>query len=80
MKKARPIRMCIACRRRFPQDSLIRLKQEGNAIVVHDGVGRSFYICSECARNEKKRRGLLKRFRQKDERLIELLKELIDNG
>lgn len=80
MKKSQPIRMCIACRSRFPQKELIRLKQKGENIVLYDNMGRSFYLCKECCTNEKKIKGLIKRFRQEEERFVKLLKELIENG
>ncbi|MCD6653364.1 MAG: DUF448 domain-containing protein [Sulfurovum sp.] len=80
MKKSQPIRMCIACRSRFPQKDLIRLKQAKENIVAYDNEGRSFYLCDECSINEKKIKGLIKRFKQEEERFIKLLKELIKNG
>ncbi|DAB40246.1 MAG TPA: hypothetical protein CFH81_08605 [Sulfurovum sp. UBA12169] len=80
MKKSQPIRMCIACRSRFPQKDLIRLKQAEEGFVAYDNEGRSFYLCDECSVNEKKIKGLIKRFKQEEERFIKLLKELIKNG
>jgi len=80
MKKSQPIRMCIACRNRHPQNSLIRLKLEGKDIVAFDGKGRSFYLCDICSQNEKKIKGLVKRFKQDEERFTKLLKELMKNG
>ena len=80
MKKTQPIRMCISCRSRHPQNSLIRLKLEGKDVLAHDGRGRSFYLCSECSINEKKIKGLMKRFKQDGERFDKLLKELVNNG
>ena len=80
MKKSQPIRMCIACRSRFPQKDLIKLKQVKENIVAYDNEGRSFYLCDECSINEKKIKGLIKRFKQEEERFIKLLKELIKNG
>ena len=76
MKKSQPTRMCIACRSRYPQNSLIRLKQEGKDIVAFDGKGRSFYLCSVCCVNGKKIKGLTKRFKQDEERFVTLLKQL----
>jgi predicted RNA-binding protein YlxR (DUF448 family) len=76
MKKSQPTRMCIACRSRHPQNTLIRLKHEGNKVVAFDGKGRSFYLCDVCIRNEKKIKGLVKRFKQDEERFTKLLKEL----
>jgi predicted RNA-binding protein YlxR (DUF448 family) len=80
MKKSQPVRMCIACRSRHPQNSLIRLKLEGKDVVAFDGRGRSFYLCDICSTNEKKIKGLTKRFKQDEERFVKLLKELIKNG
>jgi len=80
MKKTQPIRMCISCRSRHPQNRLIRLKLEGRDVIAHNGNGRSFYLCDECSANEKKIKGLTKRFKQNEERFVKLLKELINNG
>ena len=80
MKKSQPIRMCISCRDRHPQKSLIRLKLEGKDVVAFDGKGRSFYLCESCSKNEKKIKGLTKRFKQDEERFVKLLKELMNNG
>jgi predicted RNA-binding protein YlxR (DUF448 family) len=77
MKKSQPIRMCIACRSRYPQKSLIRLKQNGKEIVAFDGIGRSFYLCKECVKDEKKIKGLAKRFKQDKEQLARLLGALV---
>jgi len=80
MKKSQPTRMCIACRSRHPQNTLIRLKLSGKDVVVYDGQGRSFYLCNDCVKNEKKVKGLVKRFKQDKERFIKLLKELLNDG
>ncbi|KYJ86344.1 DUF448 domain-containing protein [Sulfurovum riftiae] len=77
MKKSQPIRMCISCRSRHPQKSLIRLKQDGKEIVAFDGTGRSFYLCQVCVRDEKKLKGLAKRFKQDAEQLARLLGTLV---
>jgi predicted RNA-binding protein YlxR (DUF448 family) len=76
MKNSQPTRMCITCRSRHPQNTLIRLKQEDDEIVAYDGKGRSFYLCDVCVNNDKKINGLVKRFKQDKERFIKLLKEL----
>ena len=76
MKNSQPTRMCIACRSRHPQNTLIRLKHEDDEIVVSDGKGRSFYLCDMCVKNDKKINGLVKRFKQDKERFTKLLKEL----
>ena len=80
MKKSQPTRMCIACRSRLPQNTLIRLKQEGSEVVGFDGKGRSFYLCDICVNNEKKIKGLVKRFKQDAEQLTKLLKALADEA
>ena len=80
MKKSQPTRMCITCRSRHPQNTLIRLRQVGKEVIAFDGRGRSFYLCVNCVKNEKKVKGLVKRFKQDEERLTKLLKELMNNG
>jgi len=80
MKKSQPIRMCITCRSRHPQNTLIRLKLEAEDVIAYDGNGRSFYLCAMCSEDEKKIKGLVKRFNQDPEQFTKLLKELINNG
>ncbi|HHB93937.1 MAG TPA: DUF448 domain-containing protein [Campylobacterales bacterium] len=83
MQKNEPIRMCIACRERDLQKKLIRLQQNNNNIFPYTGQGRSFYLCSLCSENEKKIKGLVKRFRlstDDSERFVKYLKELNKNG
>lgn len=76
MKKLQPIRMCVACRSRYPQNTLLRLRQNIKEIVIYDGVGRSIYLCSQCIQNEKKVKGLVKRFKQDAEHFAKLLKQV----
>ena len=76
MKKTQPIRMCIACRSRHPQNTLIRLRQDGKEVLSYNGTGRSFYLCCECVQNEKKVKGLVKRFKQDTEHFTKLLTQL----
>jgi len=80
MKKSQPIRMCIACRSRYSQNTLIRLKLEAKNVVIFNGMGRSFYLCADCVKNQKKVKGLVKRFKQNEEHFTKLLKELMNNG
>ena len=49
-----PQRMCVACRERFEQRSLLRLQCKQQQLLVFSGFGRSFYLCYECIENEKK--------------------------
>ncbi len=79
-KRSQPVRMCVACRKRSPQDTLIRLKQVGSSVIPYDGFGRSFYVCDTCVADEKRLKGLSKRFKQEYESFAKLLKELSDNG
>ena len=46
--------MCVACRERFEQKSLLRLQCEQQRLLLFSGSGRSFYLCAECTGNEKK--------------------------
>ena len=80
MNKSQPIRMCISCRDRQPQKNLLRLKIDENDIVGYDGSGRSFYLCDVCSKNQKKIKGLVKRFKLNEERFLKLLEELTKNG
>ena len=68
--------MCIACRSRHPQHTLIRLKQEGNDVIAYNGSGRSFYLCGDCIKKEKRVKGLAKRFKVDEERFVKLLMEV----
>ncbi|TQV62566.1 MAG: DUF448 domain-containing protein [Sulfurovum sp.] len=76
MKKNEPIRMCISCRTRKPQKSLIRLQHNNSTIVPFKGIGRSFYVCRECSLIEKKLRGLFKRFSLSNEAKEQLIQYL----
>ncbi len=76
MKKLQPIRMCLACRSKHPQNTLIRLKQEGKDVIASDGKGRSFYLCDICSTNEKKIKGLVKRFKQNETQFTALIEKL----
>ncbi len=79
MQKNEPIRMCIACRVRQLQKDLIRLQQKGNSIVPYTGRGRSFYLCYICSQDEKKVKGLIKRFKLSTDNskwFVKYLKEL----
>jgi len=83
MRKNEPIRMCITCRDRELQVNLIRLQENNKNIFSYTGQGRSFYICKICRENEKKIKGLTKRFRlsiEDSEQFVKYLKELDKNG
>ncbi len=83
MQKNEPIRMCIVCRERKPQQKLLRLQEKNSSIFPYSGEGRSFYLCNGCRENEKKVKGLIKRFRlssEDSEQFVKYLKELDRNG
>ncbi|HHH19217.1 MAG TPA: DUF448 domain-containing protein [Campylobacterales bacterium] len=83
MRKNEPIRMCIACRERELQSKLIRLQHDNHQIFPYTGQGRSFYLCASCSQNEKKIKGLIKRFKLSPEDslpFVKYLKELNKNG
>jgi predicted RNA-binding protein YlxR (DUF448 family) len=46
MKK--PIRMCIICRGRYEQNTLIRFQLHNGKLIEFTKVGRSSYICLDC--------------------------------
>jgi len=52
MKK--PIRMCICCKARFEQTSLIRLQCIDKQLTTFQKSGRSFYLCQGCCDNTKR--------------------------
>ncbi len=81
------IRMCIFCKNRNEQKSLLRLKCENKKLVLYDGYNRSFYICCNCIalidqddikQKDQKRinKALCKQCKNKDNYLVEL-KEIL---
>jgi len=46
--KKKPIRMCIICRGRYEQNTLIRFQLHNGKLVEFTKVGRSSYICLDC--------------------------------
>jgi|GEM_PF-155961 predicted RNA-binding protein YlxR (DUF448 family) len=80
MKKQKPTRMCISCRTKTVRLTMLRLQQRESNIIAYQGAGRSFYLCNECINNEKKIKGLSKRFKQDYKQFVKFLKELEKNG
>ncbi|WP_292656980.1 DUF448 domain-containing protein [Nitratifractor sp.] len=72
--------MCIACRNREPQHTLIRIQFEGGRVIPYRGQGRSSYICRACSQNTKRIKQLSKRFRIEEEAFVKLLKECYTDG
>jgi len=69
----KPIRMCIVCKGRFEQKTLIRFQITNGKFLEFSKVGRSNYICSTCICLEERR--LIKifngRFKLKYKKIIE---------
>ncbi len=49
-----PTRMCVTCRGRFLQNTLLRLRCSDKSLQHFTNHGRSFYLCHECLGNEAK--------------------------
>ena len=49
-----PTRMCLSCRERYEQKVLLRLQCIEGEISSFNGVGRSFYLCNDCLKEDKK--------------------------
>ena len=62
MNSSEPIRMCVSCRRKAPQSTLVRLAQGSDGVVVQPThrQGRGAYICpsQRCLANAVKRGGV----------------------
>lgn len=52
-KLHQPIRMCVVCRERFAQSTLLRLQCREGVLNPYGGNGRSFYLCLACVENKK---------------------------
>ncbi len=74
-----PIRTCVACRVKEAQQKLTRLQCVDGNLTAFSGCGRSFYLCKNCLKEEKKlTKALMRQCRtsQKD-KLMNKLKEII---
>jgi predicted RNA-binding protein YlxR (DUF448 family) len=83
LKKAKPIRMCIQCRSRMEQSSLLRLQCIDGELCMYKGFGRSFYICEDCQDNAKTVRHIMGRCKvpkQKFDEFTQKLREIFTNG
>jgi len=74
-----PTRMCVSCREKGIQSSLIRLGCRDGELSLFDGIGRSFYLCKTCLDDGKKlSKSLMRQCRSnKREQLMNKLKEII---
>jgi len=72
--------MCVACRKRAPQDSLLRLQCRERLLIRYDGRGRSFYLCSECFTSKQTAKALARQCKSGEtQRLLIALKEIVTN-
>jgi predicted RNA-binding protein YlxR (DUF448 family) len=78
-QKYQPTRMCVACREKSAQKSLLRLQCKEGELKSFSGVGRSFYICQKCLDDDKKTSKSLMRVCKTKEKeiLLNKLKEII---
>lgn len=65
-----PMRMCVACRKMYPQNELIRMVRDNETGEVKLDMkkklfGRGAYICpnSECIKKAEKKRGIERHFK-----------------
>jgi len=82
----RTLRTCIFCRGKFEQKELLRFKVEDKKLVSYNNYGRSFYICSDCAKKiqsgisdkeyKKFDKALCRECKNKD-KYVEQLKEML---
>ena len=71
--------MCIVCRSRAEQSSLLRLQCSDRSLQPFGGQGRSFYLCSDCFTSKKTARALARQCKSGEtQRLLIELKEIID--
>ncbi len=69
--------MCIVCRQRFTQESLLRLQCQDRLITPYQHQGRSFYLCYSCCEHKNSAKALAKQCKSGElEYLMKQLKEL----
>lgn len=72
------IRMCICCRKRYKQESLLRLQIINGRLFKWTQNGRSFYLCNDCAMNKNYTNAICKIHKiDSNDSLIKFLKETI---
>jgi predicted RNA-binding protein YlxR (DUF448 family) len=76
---SKPTRMCVVCRERYSQSTLIRIICSNGELKPFKGIGRSFYLCDICINNEKKlTKSLMRQCKTSDKnKLMIRLKEII---
>jgi uncharacterized protein len=72
--------MCVACRKREPQQLLWRLQCHERTLRPYSGQGRSFYLCTECLTAKQTAKALARQCKCGDtQRLLGELKEIVTN-
>ena len=74
-----PTRMCVSCRNRDTQFQLLRLQCLKGEISAFNGLGRSFYLCQSCLKEDKRLfRALMRQCKSSEkDKLMNKLKEII---
>ncbi len=74
-----PLRMCVSCRQRDSQSNLLRIQCIDGNLDKFNERGRSFYVCKNCLKEEKKlSKALMRQCRSGDkDKLMNKLKEII---
>ena len=74
-----PTRMCVSCRQREQQDKLLRIQCKDGSIEAFSQTGRSFYLCENCLKEDKKvLKALMRQCKSgKRDKLMNKLKEII---
>ena len=71
------IRMCVCCRGRFSQDSLLRLQIKDGELSLYTMSGRSFYLCETCLMQTKTTNKICKILKiNNDEKVVNFFKEI----
>jgi predicted RNA-binding protein YlxR (DUF448 family) len=77
IQEKKPTRMCIICKGRYLQTSLIRLQLSSDTLTRYSGMGRSFYICPDCMERDKTHKIVASKYRLEKEATHEKIKEIL---
>ena len=74
------IRTCIVCRKKYLQKELNRLQCKEKKLITFSGIGRSFYICNDCLKDDKRvEKSLYRNCKNKDNYIVQL-REILKYG
>jgi len=74
------IRTCVVCRKKYPQRTLNRLQCKEKKLLLFSGIGRSFYVCNDCLKDDNKlEKALFRNCKNKDKYIVQL-REILANG